>query len=79
MITSFGFVLEINHGYIVRVKAGFHLGKLLRTGTDRKVSFVLEPLVPTESSQDKGNFPVRSHPEEHYPERKPAFKSELCI
>ena len=33
-------------------------------GTDRKVSFVLEPLVPTESSQDKENFPVRSHPEE---------------
>ena len=29
----------------------------LRTGTDRKISFVLEPLVPTESSQDKGNFP----------------------
>ena len=38
----------------------------LRTGTDRKVSFVLEPLVPTESAQDKGNFPVRSRPEENY-------------
>ena len=34
---------------------------------------MLEPLVPTESSQDKGNFPVRSHPEENYPEWKPAF------
>ena len=45
----------------------------LRTGTDRKVSFVLEPLVPNESSQDKGNFPVRSSPEENYPEWKQAF------
>ena len=49
-----------------------------RTGTDRKVSFVLEPLVPTESPQDKGNFPVRSCPEENYPEWKPAL-SPLCF
>ena len=34
---------------------------------------MLEPLVPTESSQDKGNFPVRSRPEENYPEWKPAL------
>ena len=46
----------------------------LRTGTDRKVSFVLEPLVPTESSQDKGNCSVRSRPEENYPEWKPALR-----
>ena len=52
------------------LKAGLHLGKL---SSDRKVSFVLEPLVPTESSQDKGNFSVRSRPEEYYPEWKPAF------
>ena len=50
------------------LKAGF-----LRTGTDRKVSFVLQPLVPTESSQDKGNFSVRSRSEENYPEWKPAL------
>ena len=47
---------------VIRLKACLHLG------TDRKVSFVLEPLVPSESSQDKGNFPVRSSPEENYPE-----------
>ena len=34
---------------------------------------MLEPLVPTDGSQDKGNFPVRSRPEENYPEWKPAF------
>ena len=58
-----------------KVKGWFPLKKtFLRTGTDRKVSFVLEPLVPTESSQlDKGNVPVRSRPEENYPEWKPAF------
>ena len=30
-------------------------------------------LEPTESSQDKGNFPVRSCPKENYPEWKPAL------
>ena len=49
----------------------------LTTGADRKVSFVLEPLVPSESSQDKGNFPVRSRPEENYPQWKPALR--VCI
>ena len=49
----------------------------LRTATDRKVSFVLEPLVPTESSQDKGNFPIRSRPEKNYPEWKPALKQNI--
>ena len=34
---------------------------------------MLEPLVPIESSQDEGNSPVRSRPEENYPEWKPAF------
>ena len=34
---------------------------------------MLQPLVPTESSQDKGNIPVRSRPEENYTEWKPAF------
>ena len=38
-----------------------HRKTYLRTGTDRKVSFVLEPLVPTESSQEKGKFLVRIH------------------
>ena len=33
----------------------------------------LEPLVPTKSSQDKGNFPVRSRTKENYLEWKPAF------
>ena len=51
----------------------------LRTGTDRKVSFVLEPFFPTESSQDKGNFSVRSRPEENYPEWKPAFTKILTV
>ena len=56
-------------------KGWFPLRKtFLRTGTVRKVSFVLEPLVPIESSQDKGNFPVRSRPEENFPEWKPALK-----
>ena len=56
-------------------KGWFPLRKtFLRTGMDRKVSFVLESLVPTESSQDKGNFPVRSRPEEKYPEWKPALR-----
>ena len=41
---------------------------------NRKVSFVLERFVPTESSQDKGNFPVLSRPDENYPEWKPAFR-----
>ena len=50
------------------LKAGF-----LRTGTDRKVSFVLQPLVPTESLQDKGNFSVRSRSEENSPEWKPSL------
>ena len=61
------------------LKAGFHALRktFLRTGTDRKVSFMLEPLVPTESSQDKGNFPVRSRPEENFPEWKPAFRNIL--
>ena len=60
---------------VERYKGWFPLRKtFLRTGTDREVSFVLEPLVPTESSQDKGSFSVRSHPEENYPERKPAFR-----
>ena len=55
-------------------KGWFPLRKtFLRTGTARKVSFMLEPLVPTESSQDKGNFPVRSRPEENYPEWKPVL------
>ena len=37
---------------IVITKGQFPLRKtFLRTGTDRKVSFVLEPLVPTENSQ----------------------------
>ena len=59
-------------------KGWFPLRKtFLRTGMDRKVSFVLEPLVPTESSQDKGNFPVRPHPEENYPESKPAFTQHI--
>ena len=51
----------------------------LRTGTDRKVSFVFEPVVPTESSQHKGNFPVRSRPEENYPEWKPAFSKNAFL
>ena len=34
---------------------------------------MLEPLVATESSQNKGNFPVCSRPEGNYPEWKPAF------
>ena len=39
------------------VKGWFPLRKtFLRAGTDRKVSFVLEKLVPTESSQDN-QFP----------------------
>ena len=38
---------------------------------------MLEPIVPTESSQDKGNFCVRSRPEENYPEWKPGFKDDL--
>ena len=38
-----------------------------------KGSFVLEPLVPTESSQGKGNIPVRCGPEENYPEWKSAL------
>ena len=55
--------------YRVMAKGWFPLRKtFLRTGTDRKVSFVLEPSVPTESSQDKGNFPVCSCPEESFPE-----------
>ena len=60
-------------------KGWFPLRKtFLRTGTDRKVSFVLEPLVLTESSQDKENFPVRSRgPEDNYPESKPAFTGHL--
>ena len=37
----------------------------------------LEPLVPTESSQDKGNFPVRSRPEENYPRVETSLKFEL--
>ena len=40
---------------------------------------MLEPLVPSESSQDKGNFLVRSRPEENYPEWKPAFKLYLNV
>ena len=50
------------------VKVGFHLGKL-SSGQERTRKFPLcsEPLVPTESSQDKGNFPVRSRPEENQP------------
>ena len=62
------------HGIMDRPQGWFSLWKtFLRTGTDRKVSFVLEPLVRTESSQDKGNFSVRSRPEENDPEWKPAF------
>ena len=34
---------------------------------------MLESLAPTESSQDKGNIPVRSRPEENFPEWKSAF------
>ena len=34
---------------------------------------MLEALVSTEYSQDKGNFPVHSRPEENYPEWKPAY------
>ena len=37
----------------------------------------LETLVPTESSQDKGNFPVRSRPEENYPRVETSLKFEL--
>ena len=37
---------------------------------------MLEPLVPTESSPDKGNVSVRSRHEENYPEWKSAFS---CI
>ena len=44
-----------------------------RTATDRNVSVVLEPLVPTGSSQDKENVSVRSRLEENYPQWKPAL------
>ena len=65
----------------MQCKSWFSLRKtFLRTGTDRKVSFVLEPLiVPIESSQDKGSFPVRSHPEETYLEWKPALKAVCSL
>ena len=52
------------------------LGKL-SSGQERTGKFPLScelsvgTNVPTESSQDKGNFPVRSRPEENYPEWKP--------
>ena len=36
------------------------------------------PVVPTESSQDKGNFLVRSRPEENHPEWKPALSWIYC-
>ena len=38
---------------------------------------MLEPSVPTENSQDKGNVSVRSRPEENYPEWKPAFTVDI--
>ena len=66
---------KANTGLWTDLKAGFHFGKL-SSGQKRPgkfPAFVLEPLVPTESSQDKGNFSVRSRPEENDPEWKPAF------
>ena len=48
-------------------KGWFPLRKIfLRRGTDRKAFFVLKSLVPPESSQDNGNFPVRAFPEENF-------------
>ena len=45
----------------------------LRTGTARKVSFVLWALGRNVWLKHIGNFPVRSCPEENYPEWKPAL------
>ena len=60
-------------------KAGqFHLGKL-SSGQERTEKFPLCSNVPTESSQDKGNFPVRSHPEGNYPEWKPALTGIIYL
>ena len=42
LLTRAGF--DLTHGWFPLRRT------FLRTGTDRKVSFVLEPLVPTESS-----------------------------
>ena len=39
----------------------------------RGVYGISSVVVPTESSQDKGNFSVRSSPEENYPEWKLAL------
>ena len=38
---------------------------------------MLEPLVSIESSQDKGNIPVRSSRQENYPEWKPALRAYM--
>lgn len=38
------------------------------------VSFVLKSLVPTESTQDKENFPIRSRHPENFPKWKLAFR-----
>ena len=46
----------------------------LRKGTDKEVFFVLKSLVPPESSQDYGNFPVYSFLEANFPQRKPALR-----
>ena len=42
-------------------------------------SFVLKSLVPPESSQDNGNFPVRSFNEANFPYWKPAFRFIIYV
>ena len=48
------------------VKAGFHLGNFPQDRNGQESSFVLEPLVLTESSQDKGNFPQDRNGQESF-------------
>ena len=43
------------------------------TWGNRKVSFVLEPLVISSDRELTRNFPVRSRPEENFPKWKPAL------
>ena len=72
-----GFHPDHVYFYWLWFKAGFHLGNFPQVRNGQGSFLCVRALAPTESSQDKGNFSVRSRPEENYPEWKPVL-NHIC-